>query len=247
MLLIDVHAHMDYEAFDKDLDEVLNKCEQAGIKAIINNSTHLESIKKTLKLAKKYKIIKPALGLHPTLLKDLTENQLQETLKLIETEPAVAIGEIGLDYHYDKSNKEQQINIFKQLLDIAQKRKLPVIVHSWEATKDVFEILAEYPKLKVIIHCFEGRKSQIKEGLKRGYYFSVPPSIARNPIFPNLIETVPLSKLLTETDSPFQAPNKEDRNTPVNILITIKEIAKIKGTTEEETANIIFNNYQNLF
>ncbi|MCK5107979.1 MAG: TatD family hydrolase [Nanoarchaeota archaeon] len=247
MLLVDVHAHMDYDAFDKDIDEVLKRCEQLGVKAIINNSTHLESIKKTLKLAKKYKIIKPALGLHPTLLKNITPQQLQETLNLIETEKAVAIGEIGLDYHHDKSNKEQQIIVFKKILDIAQKRKLPVIVHSWEATKDTFEVLEPYKDLKVIIHCFEGRKSQIKEGLARGYYFSIPPSVARNPIFPNLIDMVPLNKLLTETDSPFQAPNKQDRNTPENIAIGIKEIAKIKGTTEEDTANIIFQNYQTLF
>jgi TatD DNase family protein len=247
MLLVDVHAHMDYEAFDKDLDEVMKKCEQADIKAIINNSTHLTSIKKTLKLAKKYKILKPALGLHPTMLKDLTEKQIQETLKLIEKEEAVAIGEIGLDYHYTKENKQQQIEVFKKLLKIAQKRKLPVIIHSWEAAKDTFKVLEPYKNLKVIIHCFEGRKSQIKEGLQRGYYFSVPPSISRNPIFPHLIEMVPLSRLLTETDSPFQAPHKPDRNDPSNVLIGIKEIAKIKGTTEEETANIIFQNYQNLF
>lgn len=245
MLLVDVHAHLDYEPFDKDLEEVLNRAKKSGVKAIINNSTHLESIKKTLLLSKKYPIIKPALGIHPTNLND--EKQIKASLNLIKTEKAVALGEIGLDYHYSKDNIEKQKEIFRELLKIAEERNLPVIIHSREATKDTFDILKEYPKLKVIMHCFQGRKSEIKEGIKRNYFFTIPSSINRNDTFRYMAEAIPLNRLLTETDSPYQSPNKEERNEPSNIIIAISAIAKIKGVTEEETANAIFQNYQNLF
>jgi len=247
MLLVDAHAHMDFETFDKDLGEVLKRAEQAGVKAIINNTTKIETINKAIKLSKKYPILKIALGLHPQYIKELSEEQIKENLNLIETLPAIAIGEVGLDYHYYKDNKEQQIKVFKQILDIAKKRNLPVIIHSWDAAKDVFTTLESYKTLKIIIHCFQGRKSQVKEGILRGYYFSIPTSINRNEMFQYMAETIPLNRILTETDSPFQSPNKEDRNEPSNILLTIAAIAKIKGTTEEDTANMIFQNYQTLF
>ena len=247
MLLVDVHAHMDFKDFDNELDEVLKRAEQVGIKAIVNNTTSIETINKAIKLSKKYPVLKIALGLHPQNLKDISEEKLNQTLDLIKTLPAIAIGEIGLDYHYYKENKAQQIEVFKRILDIAQERKLPVIVHSWDSAKDVFATLEPYKTLKVIIHCFQGRKSQVKEGLARGYYFSIPTSITRNTTFQYIVETAPMSKLLTETDSPFQSANREDRNEPANIINTIKEIAKIKSITEEEVANLIFQNYQNIF
>jgi len=247
MLLVDVHAHMELPDFDNDLDEVLKRAEQAGVKAIINNTTKIETINQAIGLSKKYPILKIALGLHPQYIKDLSEETINQTLDLIKTLPAVAIGEIGLDYHYHKDNKEKQIEVFRRILDIAQERKLPVIVHSWDSAKDVFATLEPYKKLKVIIHCFQGRKSQVKEGLSRGYYFSIPTSITRNTTFQYIVETAPMSKLLTETDAPFQSANREDRNEPANIKNTIKEIAKIKSITEEEVANLIFQNYQTLF
>lgn len=247
MLLVDIHAHLDFKEFEEDLDEVIERAEQVGVKAIINNTTNTETIKKAKQITKKYKIIKLALGLHPIYLDKLSEKQIQETLKLIEETEAISIGEIGLDYHHNKENKEKQKQVFRKVLQIAQKRSLPVIIHSRESVKDALPILAEYPKLKVIMHCFQGRKSQIKECLNRGYYFSIPPSITRNPIFQYMAQKVPLNKLLTETDSPYQGPEKQERNEPANVKTTITHIAKAKGLTEQETANIIFQNYRTLF
>ena len=247
MLLVDVHAHLEFPEFKDDLDEVIERAKKAGVKAIINNTTNLETINKTIQLIKKYPILKLALGLHPQYIKDMSEKEIEQNLKLIQSTQAIAIGEIGLDYHYFKDNKEQQIKVFQKLLKIAEKRKLPVIVHSWDAVKDVFETLKEFPKLKVIIHCFQGRKSQVKEGIERGYYFSIPVSINRNDTFQYIAKTAPINRILTETDAPLQSPTKEERNEPANIRQTISAIAKIRNLTEEETANLIFQNYQNLF
>ena len=250
MLLIDAHAHLNDKAFQSDLDAVMKRAEKAGIKVIINAGTSPQTNKETLILAKKYKIIKPALGLHPTDCVKLTIEQITKELKFIEKnkQKIIAIGEIGLDYHWHKQTKEheKQKKAFNELLKLAEKLNKPVFIHTRSAVDDSLEILKKY-KLKVILHSFGGAKKQIHEAIKQGYYFSIPTSIVRSTHFQELAKLVPLSKILTETDCPYLGPKKQERNEPSNIIYSIKTLAEMKGITEKEETNNIFLNYQTLF
>ena len=249
MLLIDAHAHLDHKLF-KDVDKVIEHAEKSGIKVIINAGTNPETNKATLKLSKKYSVVKPALGIHPTDSISLTNKEINEELKFIEKNKLkiIAIGEIGLDHHWHKKEKEfkKQREVFKKLLSLAEKLNKPVFIHSRNAVKETLEILSKY-KLKIILHSFEGNNKQILEAIKQGYYFSIPTSITRSTHFQMLVKTAPLSKLLTETDAPFLAPKKDQRNEPSFITQSIKKIANIKKMTEKEVANNIFLNYKNIF
>ncbi|MBW2985689.1 TatD family hydrolase [Candidatus Woesearchaeota archaeon] len=249
MLLIDAHAHLEHKSF-KDIDKVIKRAEKVGIKIIINAGTNPETNKSTLKLSKNYPIIKPALGIHPTDSISLTQKEIDEEIKQIGKNKSkiIAIGEIGLDHHWHKKEKDfkKQKNTFKKLLNLAEKLNKPVFIHSRNAVNDTLEILKDY-KLKIILHSFEGNKKQIQEAIKQGYYFSIPTSVTRSTHFQILVKTAPLSKLLTETDAPFLAPKKDQRNEPSFITKSIKKIAEIKNITEKEAANNIFLNYQNLF
>lgn len=249
MLLIDAHAHLNHQLF-KDVDKVIDSAKKVGIKAIINAGTNPETNKFTLQLSKKYSIIKPALGIHPTDSILLTNKEINKELRFIEKNESkiIAIGEIGLDHHWHKKEKEfiKQRGVFKKLLSLAEKLNKPVFIHSRNAVKETLEILKKY-KLKIILHSFEGNKNQIHEAIKQGYYFSVPTSIKRSIHFQNLVSIIPLSKLLTETDSPFLPPNLGQRNEPAFIKESIKTISEIKQITEKEAANNIFLNYTTLF
>jgi len=249
MLLIDAHAHLEHNLFI-DINQTIKRAEEAGIKIIINAGTNPETNKATLNLSKKYSIIKPALGIHPTDSIILTKKEIDQEIKQIEKNKSkiIAIGEIGLDYHWHKKEKDfkKQKEVFKKLLSLAKKLDKPVFIHSRNAVNDTLEILKDY-KLKIILHSFEGNKKQIQEAIKQGYYFSIPTSVTRSTHFQILVKTVPLSKLLTETDAPFLAPKKDQRNEPSFITKSIKKIAEIKNITEKEAANNIFLNYQNLF
>jgi len=251
MLLVDIHAHLDLKEFDSDLDEVINRAETAGIKAIISNGINYKSNRKTLELSKKYSIIKPALGLYPDDAIKLTQEQIQEELNFIEKnkDKIIAIGEVGLDYKYCKKKQEQELqkDIFLKIINLSKKINKPIIVHSRKAESDVIDMLKNSDAKKVILHCFSGKLKLIKKAAELGFYFSVPTNVVRSNQFQKLVEIVDINKLLTETDAPFLSPFKEKRNEPMFIEQTIKKIAEIKSMNKEEVANNIFMNYQKIF
>ncbi|MBU2576739.1 MAG: TatD family hydrolase [Nanoarchaeota archaeon] len=196
---------------------------------------------------------------------------VDEELAWIEenADKCVAIGEIGLDYNSysrparnsvpselgtspevpDSSGKmrEKQKEVFRKVLKLAKKIDKPVVIHSRKAEEDAIDILEELKMKAVIMHCFNGKKSLIKRGVDNGWFFSVPPVIARLEHFKMLVEMVPLEQLLTETDAPYLSPVAGERNESANVVVTIGEIAKIKGLGEDEVAEQIFNNVKNLF
>ena len=250
MLLIDTHAHLNDKSFQADLDAVIQNAEKVGVRVIINAGTNSQTNKETLALSKKYEIIKPALGIHPTDCVKLTIEEISKELKFIKKnkQEIIAIGEIGLDYHWHKHEKEQekQKRVFNHLLQLAEKLNKPVFIHARNAVDDSLEILKKY-KLKVILHSFGGTKKQAQEAIKQGYYFSIPTSVVRSTHFQELVKIVPISKILTETDCPYLGPKKQERNEPANIIYSIKILAEIKKITEKELSNQAFLNYQNLF
>ena len=251
MLLVDVHAHLDLKEFDSDLDEVIKRAETAGIKAIISNGINYKSNRKTIELSKKYKIVRPALGLYPDDAIKLTKKQIQDELNFIKKnkDKIIAIGEVGLDYKYCKKKQEQEFQkeIFLKIINLSKKINKPLIIHSRKAESDVIEILEKEKAKKVILHCFSGKLKLIKKAADLGYYFSIPTNITHSQHFQKLAEVVDINKILTETDSPYLSPYKNRRNEPSFIIEAIKKIAEIKNITINETANNIFMNYQKNF
>jgi TatD DNase family protein len=243
MLLIDTHAHLDYF---KDVGAIIENAKKAGVKAIIANGLNAKSNRATLALSKKYTIIKPALGIYPVDALKLTEEEIDKEIEFISKQKITAIGEVGLDYHWVKDKNEEQKIIFQKFIKLAEKMKKPLIVHSRKAEADTIEIL-ESAKVKVVMHCFGGNLKLAKKVQENGWFFSIPTSIVYDNHFQKIVEQMPMSQILTETDSPYLSPFKGKTNEPANIIEAVKKIAEIQKLDVKETANIIYMNYQNLF
>jgi len=268
MKLVDVHAHLDHARFNEDLDEVIERFKKAGGKFIITSGVNRATNRKIIEISEKYPdIVKCSFGIYPIdalakeleigeaegFARDLEKFDVDEELAWIEEHKdyCVAIGEIGLDYNWKEFQSEKEVTmqkeVFKKCLEIAKKINKPVIIHSRKAELDAIEILEKEDVKKVVMHCFNGKKSLIKRCIANKWYFSVPPIITRLEHFKMLVEMTPIEQLLTETDAPYLSPVAGERNEPANVAVTIKEISNIKGLSEEETANKILDNFTKLF
>lgn len=242
MVLIDVHAHSYYLKKEKYYEK--------GV-IVIENGVDSKSNKECLKLGFENVNVKVALGWHPT--HSYTKEEYEESLKEIEfvrqnEDKIVAIGEIGLDYFHKKTDevKKWQKKTFMAYLDLAKELDLPVIIHAWNSVKDVLEILDKFSG-KVVMHCMEASFKNIQIAIDRGYFFTIPASVGRNELFQRLVSMVPTSKMLTETDLPFQGPTKGVEAKSTDVIFAIEYIAEIKGLDVEEVKNIIFMNYNKVF
>ncbi|MBN2458780.1 TatD family hydrolase [Candidatus Woesearchaeota archaeon] len=257
MYIVDVHAHLDFEEYDKDLDRVIGENQSSGVKAIINNGVNPESNRKVLELAKKYDVIKPALGFYPVWAAQAKEEAFDAEVEFIsKQEKIVAIGEVGLDYikgddnpHGDKYKNEMKA-CFEKLIRLAEKKRLPMICHSRRAEQDVIEML-ESSSLKpnqVVMHCFMGRQHLVKRIIDKGWSMSIPCIVTRLQQLQENVAMAPMNQLLTETDSPYMSPHIDiKRNEPRFIIEGLKKIAEIKKLDIDETSKMIYMNYQNLF
>lgn len=244
-MYIDVHCHLDDERFNSDLDNVIKKAESNKVVVIISNGASPERNRKTLELAKKYKVIKPALGFYPGEIINFNDKQIESEFKFIENSKPVALGEIGMDFTYEQHEKQEKY--FRNFIRLGKKMNIPLIVHTRKAEKRIIEIIEEIKPKKVILHCFSGKLKLLKKIENQDVYFSIPPIIITSTHFQELVNLVPLTRLLTETDSPWMAPVKGERNEPSNVKITIREIARIKKLEESEVIKAIYSNYQKLF
>lgn len=241
-MYIDVHAHLEYE--DRiDIEDAIASAKEVGVVSIINNGTNVFGNRKSLELASKYGVVKCALGLYPIDALKMTDSEIDAELEFIRSnvKKIVAIGEVGLDYYWDKEQHERQKEIFVKMIKLAEELKKPLIVHSRKAERDVISML-ENVKVPVIIHCFGGRLNLLSDK----FYYSVPPSIVKSTHFQELVKKVDINQLLTETDAPFQGPTSED-NVPANVVLTVDKIAELKGMEVEEVMKNIFMNYQKVF
>jgi TatD DNase family protein len=245
-MYFDMHCHLDDEAFKETLPTVLEKAKQAGVKAIISNGTGTGSNQAVKALCEQHPLVRPAYGLYPTYdMVDATELAWIREQALHGTHPPVAIGEIGLD-GVNGVTDEQRIR-FRAACQLAQELRLPVIIHSRKAEQDVFHELENLRiQVPIVMHCFGGSKKLIEEGIKRRYYFSIPATINRATHFQMMATMVPLSQLLTETDSPYLYPVAFP-NEPANVVQTVEHIATLKGMTVEECRSILFMSFQRLF
>jgi TatD DNase family protein len=241
--LIDTHAHLTFDGLIENIDAVLERSRQAGVIGWVTVGTSPDENPKCIELAQKYDGMYAAIGYHPHYAKDISAENLAELKELAKQSKVIAIGEIGLDFHYNFSKQDAQKDIFMQQLRIASDLNLPVIVHSREAFKETVEILDQFKdKLKrVVFHCFGGNAQEAKFLVERGFYISFTGVITFKSaaIAREAVKEVPLDRLMIETDCPYMSPDpmrKQKLNEPALMVHTAAKITEIKGITLDEFA-----------
>lgn len=252
-MIFDSHAHYDDPAFDTDRDELLNSMEENGIAGIVNIGTRIEHLMDTIRLTEKYPFVYGAVGVHPDELDDIDEEKLQWMKKLCNLEKIVAIGEIGLDYHWNTHPRQIQKKWFQRQLLLAKEVGLPVVIHSRDAAQDTFDMIkSEHAQTTGgVIHCYSGSAEMAKEYVKLGYYIGVGGVVTfkTGRVLKEVVKAVPLEKILVETDCPYLAPspNRGKRNSSLNLPYIIEEIAALKEISPQEVEQATFENAKKMY
>ena len=251
MELFDSHAHYNDEKFDEDREKIIKDTYEFGVTSFVCAGYSLESTKKAIEIAEKYPFIYGTAGISPN---DLTENwsdDVESIDKILSEKKVIAVGEIGLDYHYD-TNVEWQKQAFIKQIELANKYDLPIVIHTRDAVSDTLEILKTYPvKNKGVFHCCPFNRELIKEALKLGFYISIagPITFKNSKNAEEIANLVPIDRMLIETDSPYLAPEpvRGTRNDSRNVKYIARKISEVKGITLEEVADITYNNAKRIF
>ena len=255
MELFDSHAHYDDSLFNNERDTLIEKMYKEGVTTIVSAGYSLEGTKRSIELSKKYSFIYTTAGISPNDLKESWKNDIEEIEKIIndnlQSGKILAVGEIGFDYHYD-IDKKIQYEAFSKQIDIANKYDLPIVIHTRDAVMDTLKMLKEKEvKNRGIFHCCPLNRELVKEALKLGYYISMagPITFKNSKNANEIIEMVPIEKILIETDSPYLAPEpvRGTTNNSINLKYIVKKIASVKEMTEEEIARITYENAERIF
>lgn len=256
MRLFDNHCHLDDERFDKDREEIIEEIKRSEVSNVISAGYSLEGSKKAVALAKKYDFIYATCGISPNDIPQ-KEEELWKMIAKIEdlvnkNSKIVAIGEIGLDYYWNKENKELQKIAFIRQIDLANKFELPIVIHTREAVADTIQILKENEVTKKgVFHCCPLNRELVKEALKHEFYisFAGPITFKNSKNADEIINMVPNEKILIETDSPYLSPEplRGKRNDPRNVKYIANKIAQVKKIPIEEIAKITYNNAKIIF
>ena len=250
-MYFDTHAHYDSGAFNADREAVLAALPEAGVSLVVNPGCEVRSSETAITLAGRFAHVYAAVGIHPEDMGDMAEGDLDRIAQLARHEKCVAIGEIGLDYYWDASHREEQKALFARQLDMALALDLPVIVHDREAHGDCLDIVRRYESLRGVFHCYSGSVEMAEELLRRGWYLGFDGPItyknARKAL--EVLEICPLDRILIETDSPYltPVPNRGKRNDSRNLVYITEKIAEVKGLTVEEIAAATMENGKRLF
>lgn len=251
MEFFDSHSHYNDESFDEDRNQIIEQTYKESVTKLMCIGYNLEKSIKAIEIAQENSYIYASCGISPNDIEDYSEENLLKIEEMVQNEKIVAIGEIGLDYHWNKENKEKQKELFIKQIEIANKYNKPIIIHTREAVMDTINILKEHPvKNTGIFHCCPLNPELIKEGLKLGYYISFTGVITFKNAKPDeSVKMVPLDKILIETDSPYMSPEpyRGTRNTSINVKLVAKKIAEIKNLSIEEVAKATYNNAQEIF
>ena len=251
--MIDSHCHLDHEPLLSDLENIIQRSKDAGIEKLLTISTSIESFSRVKELVHKDEIIYGTIGIHPhEANKDIVNSEfIEKSLK--DNNKIIGIGETGLDFFYNNSDKDKQIDSFKIHIDAAIKTNVPLIIHSRDAEEETFDILNDYKdqNLKILMHCFTGSKKFAKKLLDFNTFFSASGIIT----FKNAKELqdtfkfLPSDKILIETDSPFLAPvpNRGKKNEPSFINFTAAKLAEIRNIDKSELIKLTTNNFNKLF
>ena len=252
MELFDSHAHYNDEKFEEDREEILKEIYRSGVTKLVNAGYSLESSKSTIQIANSHDFIYSTVGISPNDIADYKKEDLKEIENLAKSPKVVAIGEIGLDYYWNKENKDLQKEVFISQIEIANKLNLPIDIHTREAVYDTLEILKNNNcNKKGIFHCCPFNVDLVREGLKLGFYisFAGPTTFKNSKNAPEIIKMVPLDKMLIETDSPYLSPEpfRGKRNDSRNVKYIAQKIAEVKQIPLEEVAKATYNNAEKIF
>ncbi|MDU6264835.1 MAG: TatD family hydrolase [Anaerocolumna aminovalerica] len=252
-MIFETHAHYDDEAFEQDREDVLKSLQQSGISFVVNVSASIESIKTTLELTKQYPFVYGSVGVHPDETKDLNEENFVWLKEMTKEPKIVAVGEIGLDYYWDATDREVQKIWFDRQIELAKEVNLPAIIHSREAGKDTLDMItaSQLKQVGGIIHCFSYGKDIAKSYLDMGFYLGIGGVVTfkNGKKLKEVVEYAPIEQLVLETDSPYLAPepNRGKRNTSLNLIYVAKEIAKLKNMDYDEVIAVTENNARKLY
>ncbi|WP_046173298.1 TatD family hydrolase [Domibacillus indicus] len=252
-MLFDTHVHLNADQFQEDVEEVIKRAQEAGVSKMVVVGFDRPTISRAMELVEAYDELYAAVGWHPVDAIDMTDEDLNWIEQLAAHPKVVAIGEMGLDYHWDKSPRDIQKDVFRRQIRLAKKVKLPIVIHNREATQDIVDILKEEDAGEVggIMHCFSGSAETALECVKMNFYISLGgPVTFKNAKKPKEVAAaVPLEKLLIETDCPYLAPHpyRGKRNEPSYVKLVAEEIASLKNLSYEEVASATMENANKLF
>ena len=251
-MFIDSHAHLDDRRFNKDRDMIIKNLKENKVDYVFNIGADLKTSEASLRLAKKYDNIYAVVGVHPHSAKTVNEKTIERLRTMSKEDKVIAIGEIGLDYHYDNSPRDVQVKWFKEQLKLAKEVDLPVVIHTRDAAQETFDILKkESQGLRAILHCYSGSVEMAEEYAKLGFYISLAGPLTFNNarVSREVAKAIPLGRLLIETDCPYltPVPYRGKRNEPMYVRYVAEELAKIKGISVEELARITTENTKKAF
>ena len=254
MKIFETHAHYDDDAYNEDREAVIDRLKSFDVDKVVNIGSNMETSRNTDAFTKKYDFFYGAVGVHPSDTEDMKESDIDELRTMVLTNPKiVAIGEIGLDYHWPEPDRDIQQKWFIRQLELARELRKPVVIHSRDAAEDTIRILEEQKveEMGGVMHCYSYSRELAERVLKMGLYIGVGGVIT----FKNgrrLVETVeaaPLDRIVVETDSPYLAPEpyRGRRNTSANLRLIVSRIAEIKGLTPDEIADITYENAMRMY
>ena len=248
-MFIDTHCHISKDDYE-NIDEVIQNAKDNKVNYLLISGCDKKSIKESIEIANKYDNIFLELGYHPSETNTTTDEDLKELKEIAKNnKKVIAIGEIGLDYHWEKDNKEGQKELFKKQIKIAKELNLPIVIHSRDAFQDTYDILKE-SNHKGVIHCFSGNLDNAKMYLSLGFYLGIGGVLTfKNTNLKDTIKEIPLDRILLETDSPYLAPtpHRGERNEPKYIPLIAEEISNQKNIEIDEVEKIIYQNTTKIF
>ncbi len=251
MEFFDSHSHFNDEKFDIDREEIIKNVYEEGITRTVCVGYNVEKSRFALEIANSHDFIYATCGISPNDIEDFSESNLKEIEIIGKMKKIVAIGEIGLDYYWNKENKLEQKELFIKQIEIANRLEKPIVIHTRDAFIDTIDILKEYPVIKKgIFHCCPLNQELIKEGLKLGFYISFSGNITfKNAKSAECVSLVPLDRILIETDSPYLSPEpfRGHRNDPSKVKFVANKISQIKGIDLSDVTKITYNNANKIF
>lgn len=253
-MLVDSHCHLDFNDFEEDMDEVIARARNCGVSLMLNAGNNLDELKNQLALSEKYPFVYAAVGVHPHNAQEYPDLKAEQLIAETAHPKVIGIGETGLDYYYDYAPRDLQIKLLREHIKAAQETGLPLIIHNRDSDDDMISVLGEAHRQKPfagVIHCFSSSQKLADFALSIGFYLSASGIITFNKSgdIRDIFETVPLERLLVETDSPFLAPipQRGHRNEPSYVRYTAEKLAQLRDVPFEKLAQITSDNFCNLF
>jgi len=250
--MIDTHCHLDFDPFNEDREDVIKRTKEK-LTAVINSGTSLDGNKEVLKLANQHpNFIYPTFGFHPVSSGKISNDNLKLAIEYMKEhlDDILAIGEVGMDYFYvkDKGERARQNEIFTQFVELANEYEVPLLIHARDCEKKAYNIVKDYDNIpKVIFHCYSGSLKTAKKIIDSGYYTSFATMLCYSKHHQELVREIPIENILTETDSPYLAPKRGDRNEPANVALVVEKLAEIKEESFDTIDKVTEKTAKNVF